>query len=104
MNFTSLFALLFPPLFDQIAAKVIHQVAGTAKGDDILKKDGAAISALKMVAQPYIAQQVGLHLQASSPGNVTRPGSIGMPGTLNLSQFVPPAIEINQAEVGGQPD
>jgi len=98
MNLTNIFALVFPSLFDQVAAKVIHQVAGTAKGDDILKKDGAAISALKTVAQPYIAQQVGLHLQATSPGNVT------MPSSINLSQFVPPAIEINQNEVGGQPD
>ena len=83
MNFASLFALLFPSLFDAAAAKVIHQVAGTHRGDDILQKNGAAIAAIKAVAQPYIAQQVAGHAAAMSAAS----------GTINLGQFLPASVQ-----------
>lgn len=62
MNLTSLFAALFPSIFDAAAAKIIHQVAGTKRGDDILAKNGQAIEAIKTVAAPYIAQQVHIRI------------------------------------------
>lgn len=83
MNLTALFAALFPSLFDAAAAKIIHQVAGSAKGDDILQKDGAAIQALQQVAQPYIAQQVGVHLAAGTTPN----------GLISLAQFLPASVQ-----------
>ena len=83
MNFTALFAALFPSLFDAAAAKIIHQVAGTAKGDDILKKNGAAIQAIRAVAQPYVARQVGVHLASG-----TTPSAL-----VSLAQFLPASVQ-----------
>jgi len=79
---SSFFAALLAQFFPLLVVKAIHQAAGTAKGDNILLKDGAIIGAVIQVAQPLIV-------------NAAATGKVG-----NLSGLLTAAVT---SAVGGSP-